>query len=127
MTEYLIRLPWPPKKLSPNNRTAHRYATDARNGYKTAAFYAAREVGAVVPENAHLAIQFYPPDRRKRDLDNMLASIKSGLDGIASAAEVDDYGWSLSIARCEPVKGGAVLVHVMQPATQTIEHRGQIS
>lgn len=126
MTEYLIRLPWPPKKLSPNNRTAHRYATDARNAYKTAAFYATKEVGAKVPADAHLAIQFYPPDERERDLDNMLASIKSGLDGIAQAAGVDDYGWSLSIQRGHKVKSGAVLVHVLKPQITEIPFRGQI-
>jgi crossover junction endodeoxyribonuclease RusA len=31
-----------------------------------------------------------PPDRRARDLDNMLASIKSGLDGLADALEAND-------------------------------------
>lgn len=127
MTDYLIRLPWPPAKLSPNNRTSHRYATDSRNAYKTAAFYAAKEAGAKVPEGAHLAIQFYPPDKRKRDLDNMLASIKSGLDGIAMAAGVDDYGWSLSIQRGPKVEGGAVLVHVMQPQISTVPFRGTIN
>ncbi len=61
-----------------------------------------------VPECAHLDITFYPPDRRKRDLDNMLGAIKYGLDGIAKASGVDDYGWSLTISRGVPVDGGEV-------------------
>ena len=62
----------------------------------------------------HLAITFHPPDKRKRDLDNMLASIKSGLDGIADAIEVDDFHWVLTIKRAEPVKGGAINIKVTQ-------------
>lgn len=126
MTEYLIRLPWPPTCLSPNARKDRRANTKTRNGYKTAAFYAAKQSGAAVAEDAHLAIQFYPPDNRRRDLDNMLATIKAGLDGIALAAGVDDYGWSLSIQRCPKVEGGAVLVHVVRSATVEIPLLGKI-
>ncbi len=35
-------------------------------------------------------ITFYPPDKRHRDADNMVASIKSALDGIADALGVND-------------------------------------
>ena len=126
MTDTVIRLPWPPKQLSPNSRWAHRYTTDARNGYKTACFYAAKESKALIPADAHLDIHFFPPDRRKRDLDNMLSSVKYGLDGVALAAGVDDYGWSLSIRREEPTKNGAVLVYVRAPDAEMIEHRGVV-
>lgn len=57
-------------------------------------------------------ITFCPPDKRRRDVDNMLASIKSGLDGISDATGVDDSAWHYGIARGDSVKGGAVLVHV---------------
>ena len=123
----VIRCPWPPKELSPNSRKAHRYTKDARNGFKTACFYATKEARAFIPENAHLSLHFYPPDNRKRDLDNMLAAMKAGLDGIALAAGIDDYGWSLSIHRMEPTKGGAVVVRVCPPEFGIIEHRGTVS
>ena len=126
MTEFLLKLPWPPTVLSPNARKDRRHTTAVRNGYKTACFYATKEAGAVITADAHLSIQFYPPDARKRDLDNLLGSIKYGLDGVALAAGVDDYGWSFSIQRCDPVKGGAVLIHVREPAVQIIELRGEI-
>ena len=126
MPDYMIRLPWPPTCLSPNARKDRRANTKTRNGYKTAAFYATKEVGAQVAEDAHLAVQFYPPDNRRRDLDNMLATIKAGLDGIALAAGVDDYGWSLSIQRGPKVEGGAVLIHVMKPQIAEIPFRGTI-
>lgn len=111
--EYLIRLPWPPKELSPNSRKDRRGTTGKRAAYREAGFYAAKEARAVIPEDAMLAIKFFPPDDRRRDLDNMLASIKVGLDGIAKAAGVDDCGWALTLARHKPIKGGAVLVHVI--------------
>jgi crossover junction endodeoxyribonuclease RusA len=60
----------------------------------------------------HLTITFHPPDKRKRDIDNMLASIKSGLDGIADAIEVDDYNWVITIQRAEPVSGGAINIGI---------------
>jgi len=124
--EYLIRLPWPPAALSPNSRTDRRAATGKRKAYRDAGFYAAREIGAEISPEAHLAIKFFAPDRRKRDLDNMLASIKAGLDGIAEASGVDDSGWSLSLERSsEPVSGGAVLVHV-KPA-DTWQHIGDVA
>ena len=108
----VIRLPWPPRELSPNAREDRRAVSGIRKRYRDAAFYAAKEARAEIAATSTLAIKFFPPDRKRRDLDNMLAAIKSGLDGIALAAGVDDYGWSLSIERADPVKGGAVLVHV---------------
>ncbi len=38
----------------------------------------------------HLWIDFYPPDRRHRDDDNMIAAFKSGRDGLADALKVND-------------------------------------
>ncbi|MCJ8139596.1 hypothetical protein [Falsirhodobacter halotolerans] len=34
-----------------------------------------------------------PPVKRKRDMDNAVASMKSGLDGIADALKIDDSEW----------------------------------
>src|SRR3546814_1588637 len=59
-----------------------------------------------------LAIEFYPPDARRRDLDNMLASVKHAIDGIAEAIGVDDSRFSYSIARRAPIKGGRVSIVV---------------
>lgn len=111
----IIHLPWPPRELSANSRKDRRATTDKRQRYREAGFYAANEAKVKVPADATLSIMFFPPDKRRRDLDNMLASIKYGLDGIALASGVDDHGWSLTLERKEPVKGGAVLVQVKSP------------
>jgi len=61
----------------------------------------------------HLRITFHPPDMRRRDLDNMLASIKSQLDGIADVIGVDDSMWGLTILRGDVAKGGCVCIEVV--------------
>jgi crossover junction endodeoxyribonuclease RusA len=63
-------------------------------------------------DRAHLTIAFCPPDNRRRDLDNMLASFKHGIDAISEAIGIDDYGFGFTIMRGEPVKGGCVRVTI---------------
>lgn len=106
----MITLPWPPRELSPNSRKDRRHIGDIRRAYRDAGFFAAKEAAVLPRADSHLSVTFHPPDRRRRDLDNMLASAKHALDGVALAAGVDDYGWSLSIRRAEPVKGGCVTI-----------------
>ena len=106
----IVLLPWPPKALSPNARVHFRRKAAAAKMYRNLAHWATVALGAKA--GTAVSIKFSPPDNRTRDLDNMLASIKSGLDGIASAIGVDDSKWALTICRGEPVKGGLVTVEV---------------
>lgn len=110
--QYLIRLPWPPKELSANSRTDRRGATKARQKYKNDCAMMIDHHKAEIAPDALLRITFHPPDNRRRDLDNMLSSIKYGLDGMAIAAGVDDYGWRFWIERGDKTPGGCVLVHI---------------
>lgn len=45
-----------------------------------------------IPEKGiiNLEIEFFPPDKRKRDKDNMQSSFKAGQDGLADAWKIDD-------------------------------------
>lgn len=108
--KYLIRLPWPPKELSSNTRTDRRYTGHIRRKYKSDCAMMLRSQQVKIPPNALLDIGFHPPDKRRRDLDNMLTSIKYGIDGLAIASDCDDYGWAFTIWRGKPVKDGCVLV-----------------
>jgi len=45
-------------------------------------------------------------------MDNMLGSLKYGIDGIAMAMGVDDCQFEFDLRRGEPRKGGAVVVEV---------------
>jgi len=54
-------------------------------------------------------ITFFPPDRRRRDMDNMLAAIKAGIDSVAAHIGVDDSKWVMTLALApEPRESGGV-------------------
>lgn len=108
-----ITLPWPPKELSPNARQHWSKLARAKKAYRAACAMQARVQGAqrIQAERLHVALVFYPPTRRAFDLDNMLARMKAGLDGLADVLGVDDRHWSLSIRRADDI-GGMVKVEV---------------
>ena len=62
-----------------------------------ACFTLAHEAKAAVnwDGDVHLWIDFYPPDKRARDQDNMLAAFKAGFDGLADALKVNDKRFRL--------------------------------
>lgn len=105
-----ISLPWPPRGLWPNHR--HHWAAMARakRSYKAAAWALTKEAGAVPGVN--LAMTFCPPDNRRRDLDNMIAAMKAGIDGISSAIGIDDSRFVMTFAIGEVTPKGAVIVTV---------------
>jgi hypothetical protein len=57
-------------------------------------------------------LTFIEPDRRPRDIDNLLASCKGLLDGIADALGVDDRCFRLSMSREGTARGGIVRVRI---------------
>lgn len=108
----LIELPWPPKALHPNARVHRMALAAARKKYRADCAWAARGAGATRVDwpGVLASFRFCPPDRRRRDLDGMLAAIKSGIDGIVDVIGVDDYEWSMALKRDQPLRGGAVIV-----------------
>lgn len=108
-----VMLPWPPVNLSPNARVHWTVLAKAKKAYREACAWTARAQGArrLDADKLHLSLVFYPPNRRAYDLDNALARMKSGLDGLADVLGVDDKHWSLSIDRADAV-GGYVAVEV---------------
>lgn len=108
-----LTLPWPPKELSPNARIHWTKLAKAKKAYRAACAWTAIEQGArrLQADKLHLVLTFYAPNRRAFDLDNALARMKSGLDGLADVLGVDDRHWSLSIARADEI-GGMVKVEV---------------
>ena len=106
-------LPWPPADLSPNARQHWGKLARAKKAYRAACAWTAKEQGAqrIEAERLHLTITFVPPNRRAHDLDNCLARMKSGLDGLADVLGVDDRHWKLEIDRSDEI-GGFVRVEV---------------
>src|SRR5690242_2636782 len=92
-----LELPWPPRELSPNARVHYLAKSRVTKAYREQAYWLARKSSAemfpcsVLAETPiTLAFTFHPPDRRRRDLDTMLSSVKSGIDGVADAMGVND-------------------------------------
>jgi crossover junction endodeoxyribonuclease RusA len=87
-----VTLPYPPRELSPNSRCHWRVKARVGKDYKRTVFYLCREANLSVEgnEKVHLALHFYPPDNRRRDLDNCVSSLKWGLDALAEALKIND-------------------------------------
>ena len=112
-----ITLPWPSPVLSPNSRTHWAVKSRAVKSARVAAFYQVRAASKATVDwpRADVRMTFCPPDKRRRDMDNMVASMKAAADGIADAIGIDDSKFTATYALSEPVKGGLVRV-VIQPA-----------
>lgn len=97
MTQRLtITLPWPDTSLMPNRKNGRHWGnTQAakvrarQDGFMGAKIAMDREPFAA-SGRLSLRITFAAPDKRRRDIDNLLACIKPQLDGIAQALGVDD-------------------------------------
>ena len=111
-----IILPWPHKDLSPNARKHHlAIARHKATAKAEAAALTRQAIGRdwTRPERVVIDLRFCPPTAARRDLDNMLAAMKAALDGVSLALGIDDSEWGLSLRRCDPVKGGSVVVTVL--------------
>jgi len=92
-----IDLPWPPRELSPNARV-HRMqrARVARQYRQDCAWATVEAMGGihrcprVTGTALELVAEFRMPDRRWRDADNLLASIKPAIDGVCDATGIND-------------------------------------
>ena len=106
----MITLPYPPAILSPNRPQHWAKKARAFREYKADCYFILHPFRAQLKGRDSYSLTFCPPDRRRRDLDNCLASAKALIDAISDMAGVDDSRFKLTIAKGEPVKGGAVVV-----------------
>lgn len=110
-----ISLPWPHKGLSPNARLHHMALAKLKQAYRAQCRLLASQHRQPVPASPALVLEFMPPDRRRRDRDNLLASMKSGIDGVCDALGVDDSAFDpLVVSMKGPVKGGAVVLRIQE-------------
>lgn len=111
----MITLPWPAKELSPNARVHWAQKSKAAKLAKQYAFVHAKEarLASHGQGKVTLYMEFVKPSKRRNDLDNMIASCKAYIDGIAEAIGIDDsrFRYVLEVAD-EPVKGGLVRVSI---------------
>lgn len=118
-----VELPFPPAELNPNRKNGRHWGTmhAAKSSYQQSCWaltlYQANnwQVGGYIAPagDIPLRITFVQPDKRCRDRDNLLASIKSGLDGVAAALKVDDSRFEpVTLCRAYGSKPGAVIVEI---------------
>ena len=125
--EMIVTLPFPDARLNPNRANGRHWAGTAnikkiarneaawltkqamREWAFDSAALRAMQAGGSIP----LMVTFSQPDRRYRDRDNLLASIKSSLDGVAGALGVNDSQFDpVTIRREYGTKPGATIIKV---------------
>ena len=94
MSPISFALPWPPATLSPNGSHGHWFtAAKARKRYRGACYVSVLADAVPRPTAARLKVLllFVPPTRsERRNVDNLIARMKAGLDGVAQAWGIDD-------------------------------------
>lgn len=111
-----IYFPWLDSRLSPNKRIDRRALIGVKQDAKTLAMALTRESGLVLLEaDLQIKVTFCPPDKRRRDLDNLYATFKAYQDGIFEALRMDDSLIDrVILQRGETVKDGCVIVELTE-------------
>jgi crossover junction endodeoxyribonuclease RusA len=105
-----VDLPWIPSHLSPNARNHWAKRQRFFRAYKKAAYWLIYRERNHLRQFRRFRITFLPPDNHKRDLDNMIASFKAGIDALSDAIGIDDSEFSYEFSRGEPVKNGNIIL-----------------
>lgn len=108
-----LTLPWPSPDLSPNSRGHWSKKARAAKAYRQACYLTAKQQGLTRIEapRLHATIIFYPPSKRRIDLDNCIARIKQAIDAVAEISGVDDSKWTMSFSFAGDV-GGMVKINL---------------
>ena len=117
MNKLSVHLPWPPSKLSPNARVHWAELARVKKDYRQACFALCKEAGFQAglfhpAQDLRLSLEFVPPTRAKRDLDNCLSSMKAGIDGLSDALQVNDNRFEIGLRLVKDRVGGFVFVTV---------------
>ena len=114
-----VTLPWPSTRLSPNARLHWSRKSQFVKAARETSWALTRGVVGPVPPRwpaAKLDMVLCPPDKRRRDRDTIIASLKAATDGIADALGTDDSKFTTTYSMGQPVKGGAVFVTIQGTA-----------
>lgn len=129
MPEVTLDLPWPPADLNPNRaRSLHwsargtatrQYRWECKirarahiTGWLRHVHHSLPPLPLPVPVSA--TVTFHMPNRRRRDLDNLLAAMKPAWDGLVDAGVLaDDNADQLTITLKPPVYGQAAGVRLV--------------
>ena len=112
-----LELPYPPtvNHYWGQRKCGGRYMGQKGLEFRKAVKVACLSSGVSEPLTSALfvEIEVYPPDRRKRDLDNVL---KATMDALEHAEVfIDDYQVSgLHVERFEPINGGLMVIRISE-------------
>lgn len=84
----VLTLPLPPKELSPNARVHWRKKARIVKAYRKHANWTAWYQSTKGLQRARIEFDFYFATNRRRDKDNLIASMKPAMDGFADAGVV---------------------------------------
>ena len=117
-----VVLGWPPSDLSPNKRLHWAKLATAKKQYRQKCNSVAKEqlkkfkkITENIPERLVLEMTFIPPDKRSYDRDNLVARMKSGIDGLADALKINDKRFNTVISTMDQdYLGGFVRIRILQ-------------
>ena len=114
---FMVALPFPPAKLSRNGSQGdYRGKASVAKDYRKDCLMACKEaIGAVdwCPDlPVMLDMTFHAHSNHHRDLDNLLAMTKQGIDAIAEYIGIDDKHFEFTIRRGEVRKPSVVVVTI---------------
>jgi crossover junction endodeoxyribonuclease RusA len=111
-----IRLMWPNATLSPNKRSHWAVKANAVKKYRHDSLFEAKYQAPnwVRPSGKlTLELEFYPPQRRAYDRDNLLARMKSGIDGVADGLGINDKEFTTIVVKVAEQLGGFVMLRII--------------
>lgn len=110
-----ITFPWFLKELKPNHSCHYMQKAKAKAIYRSECeriTLKELETQDVDKECCELWFTFYKPNKRHMDADNMLASMKSGIDGMCDALNINDKQFKRIVIQVSDEIGGYVVVEL---------------
>ncbi len=110
----IFELPWAPSLNHYYRHVGSKVLISAKGrAYREAVAVSiiAQKVKAAPPGRLAVWLDIYPPNRQRRDLDNLPKCLLDALTHAGVYAD-DSLIDELHITRCEVVKGGKVVVHI---------------
>jgi len=120
---WTIELPAGMQILSLNDRTHWQARNRHGQVIRDAAIVMARK--ARIPALGRVAItaEYRPPDRRRRDPDNIMPAVKYAIDGITAAGIIPDdsaaYVAGVTCTIGEPCPRGQLVLHITEAVSET--------
>lgn len=98
----IFTLPFPPRECSPNARVhwgvKARAASEYRQTCKVLGRSAYNKGNAPLQDRVDVSITFVLTSKRRRDLDNLVAMFKPGMDGLVDGGLLrDDSIWDIRV------------------------------